>query len=593
MRTYISIHKFLFLIFGISFVVLSCTVKEKNTKTYTEPTDPKPFDILAWESVTEGMNVSVVSINKRYSKSSVPEIEIKDTWEGNAWKGERMNMQILLWSTMPLEEIHCSSSDLSDSEGNKISAENINPFFVRYVLTDEFADGCGERNPADFDSSIVADALDPMAYFNMEANKARPIWITIDVPAECNAGKYKGTISIKAKNQLEKKVKFNLSVIDRVLPKPKDWSFHLDLWQNPFAVARYHNVKVWSQEHFKLLRPLVEMLANAGQKCITASIMHKPWGGQTYDHFESLIKWEKLKDGTWSYDYTAFDNWVEFAMDCGITEQINCYTMIPWGNNFSYYDKAAQKDTTVEAIAGTELYNELWSPFLKQFVSHLADKKWQDITAIAMDERSPEEMQEMIAFIKSIAPELKIALAGGYHKEINDNIYDLCVASAHIVPEEAIKERKASGHKTTFYVCCMEPYPNNFTFSPPAESAYLGWYASSKGYNGFLRWAYNSWVENPLTDSRFNKWPAGDTYFVYPGAMSSIRFERLREGIQDYEKIRIITQELMKDNSAGSNAKLELLDKTLKTFEISKLKNIPASHFVKEGKKILLQLSDK
>lgn len=45
---------------------------------------------------------------------------------------------------------------------------------------------------------------------------------------------------------------------------------------------------------------------------------------------------------------------------------------------------------------------------------------------------------------------------------------------------------------------------------------------------------------DPLTDSRFRAWLAGDTYLVYPDARSSIRFERLREGIQDAEKIRIL-----------------------------------------------------
>jgi hypothetical protein len=35
-------------------------------------------------------------------------------------------------------------------------------------------------------------------------------------------------------------------------------------------------------------------------------------------------------------------------------------------------------------------------------------------------------------------------------------------------------------------------------------------------------------------------WPAGDTFMVYPGGHSSIRFEKLREGIVDYEKIRLL-----------------------------------------------------
>ncbi len=488
--------------------------------------------------------------------------------------------------------VHCSASDLTDNKGNTISSENINSFFVRYVMTDVFGKGCGRRKPNDFDSSIVADVLDPIPYLNIEEKTTRPVWITIDVPKNTEPGNYFGKVIINAQNQKEAIIQIQLKVQDNILPDPSEWDYHLDLWQNPFAVARYHKVELWSDKHFELLRPLMEMLANAGQKCITSSILHRPWNGQTFDPFESLIKWKKNNDASWSYDYSAFDNWISFAMDCGITEQINCYTMIPWGNKFTYLDESIGRDTVIITIPGTLEYEELWTPFLQQFVEHLQTKGWYEKTTIALDERTVEDMQKMIAFVHSVAPELKLSLAGGYHPEVNDEFFDLCVASKHIIPLEEIQARSKKGFHSTFYACCAEPYPNNFTFSPPAEGVYQGWYAASKGFTGFLRWAYNSWVENPLTDSRFRSWPAGDTYFVYPGAKSSIRFERLREGIQDYTKIKILKNELQAINTEEANSKLRQLDNFLSTLNISDLKDTPAEKFVNEGKALLEKLSD-
>jgi hypothetical protein len=52
-----------------------------------------------------------------------------------------------------------------------------------------------------------------------------------------------------------------------------------------------------------------------------------------------------------------------------------------------------------------------------------------------------------------------------------------------------------------------------------------------------------NWDEHPLTDSRFRKFGSGDTYCYYPGNRSSIRFERLIEGIHQYEKIQILREE--------------------------------------------------
>ncbi len=88
------------------------------------------------------------------------------------------------------------------------------------------------------------------------------------------------------------------------------------------------------------MRPLMKMLADAGQKIITATLTHKPWNGQTEDYFETMVTWMKRADGTWAFDYTVFDRWVEFMMSVGIDQQINCYSMVPWELSFQYFDQA-------------------------------------------------------------------------------------------------------------------------------------------------------------------------------------------------------------------------------------------------------------
>jgi hypothetical protein len=47
-------------------------------------------------------------------------------------------------------------------------------------------------------------------------------------------------------------------------------------------------------------------------------------------------------------------------------------------------------------------------------------------------------------------------------------------------------------------------------------------------------------VEDPLQSTDFTAWPSGDTCLVYPGNRSSIRFERLRDGLEDFEKVRLV-----------------------------------------------------
>ena len=116
----------------------------------------------------------------------------------------------------------------------------------------------------------------------------------------------------------------------------------------------------------------------------------------------------------------------------------------------------------------------------------------------------------------------------------------------HITPDylaEVRATRPSDRFTSTFYVCCGPARPNTFTDSPLAESAWCGLYAAAKGLDGFLRWAYANWARDPLVDSTFGHWRPGDTFLVYPGCRLSNRWEMLRDGIEECEKIRILRGE--------------------------------------------------
>lgn len=103
-----------------------------------------------------------------------------------------------------------------------------------------------------------------------------------------------------------------------------------------------------------------------------------------------------------------------------------------------------------------------------------------------------------------------------------------------------ILARREQGFNTTFYICCNPLFPNTFSFSNPFEAELLGWYGLACDYDGMLRWAYNSWPADPERDSRYGNWSSGDTYLIYPHARSSVRFERLIDGIEVAEKVRTL-----------------------------------------------------
>jgi hypothetical protein len=557
---------------------------------FDEPSDPNPVPLDLWENAGSGLQVAFGSIDQRYRYHYPPDTKGQESWYGSAWKGERINIQLKIWSREPLHNLKVVGSNLCSDGGDLIDANNIRIYPVRFVLTDEFSNACGPRDPDTIPAFLASDMFEFNQRFNLEKNTLRPVWITIDVPGDAAAGTYEGDIRVTYKGGKDIVMPLTLNIHNLLLPSPDEWSFHLDLWQNPWAVARYYEVEPWSDRHLELMLPYLEMLAEAGQKCITATIIHLPWGVQTYDNFESMIEWTHLGNGQWEYDYSVFDLWVTLAMRAGITRQINCITMVPWDNQVRYFDVDSSGYVTKALETGSTDYADIWRPFLSDFRSHLIDKGWLDRTLIAVDERHLEEMKGLVALLREAAPEFRIALAGGYLAELNDEIYDLSVFYGRFLDRELIKERVERGMPTTFYTSCARPEsPNNFTFSPPAEQAWLGWHAAARGFSGYLRWAYNSWVEDPLTDSRFRKWPAGDTYQIYPGPRSSIRFERLREGIQDFEKIRILRELAEK---TGQREKLEGLDRVLERFTPVEINEYPADHWLNRGKAIINELSE-
>lgn len=564
------------------------SLNAQTSTNYEEASNPISTNPSLWVKVS-APQVSWGSTDIRYKKEEpAPIARLKKDINLTAWKGERVSAQLVVWTPEALDNLSFIVSDLTSGK-ETISKDNVRTGFVRYVMTDELnkdgKGGCGYRKSSDYDSTLVADPIDHIApTLTVPANATQGGWISVRVPQQVKAGKYTGTVTVKDGDKVLSELKLAVNVKNRTLPASTEWAFHLDLWQNPYAEARYYNVEPFSKEHFDRMRPDMQNYVDAGGKVITASIMHKPWNGQTYDPFESMVTWLKKADGTWYFDYTVFDKWVEYMMSLGVKKQINCYSMVPWRLSFQYFDQASNSFKYLDVKPGEAAYDEFWGNMLTSFAKHLKEKGWFDITHISMDERPMKDMLATLKVIRKADKDFKVSLAGTYHDELVKELHDYCIAIGEKFPAEVIKSRKEAGQVTTYYTCCTEPRPNTFTFSAPAEAEWLGWFAAKENLDGYLRWALNSWVKNPLQDSRFTAWAAGDTYMIYPEGRSSIRFERLIEGIQSYEKIRILKEEFEKK---GNKSAIKKIDKILKAFDEFSLEEIPAATVVTKAKEAI------
>lgn len=357
-------------------------------------------------------------------------------------------------------------------------------------------------------------------------------------------GEHKGELQLWINGRLEESLVLELDVVAQQLSQEEP--FGLELWQYPFAVARYYGIE--EQDYFKAnhLAKIKESLVRyrqAGGDVIVTAILHDPWNHQTYDAYPSLIKWQQTATG-FTFDFSWFDQYVALNLDVGITKKIKCFSMLPWEDKIYYWNQQGELQQEQYPVGSSE-WQTIWGQFLTAFVAHIETKGWFEKTYIAIDERPAETLQHVIALLEqypsSSGERLKLSCAMDYQnfdETLLDQIADVSIGQSHLGSREIFQRlcasRRQKGLFTSIYNCVGD-YPSLFLYSSPYETQWVLWNAVSYGSDGFLRWALDAWVEDPLENASHWYWESGDPFLIYPHepgekeAYLSIRYQKLLE----------------------------------------------------------------
>lgn len=488
-----------------------------------------------------------------------------------AWKNDTAVSEIAVLSKgKKLENVSVCATDLRSASAS-IPSSQVALSFVREVKAYTGHAGWYAENmqmrPPTGDREYFPEVIYSGDPVSMDKEKLQLIWVETSIPENTPAGIYKGTITVSAENTEDVvELEYAVEVQNVTLPDPEEYSFDVEYWSHPYNVAYYYEVEPFSEEHLALLKQHMELYKSLGGHAITASIVEEAWNGQTYGggndiHYPSMIQWKKKADESFTFDYTNFDKWVELNLEIGIADKIICYSMMPWNNVVRYMDEASGTMMQMQAQPGNATqYAQVWQPFLEDFVAHLDEKGWFDRTYIGFDERSGMEtaldlidsirnkdgkaLQKSAAFNdfrtnKAVFDRLDSASVG--LQQIRDNLQAF---------KEQVTSRREGGKELTLYTA-TEHVPNSFTKSNPVESYWTILYAGSLNTTGFLRWAYDAWVEDPLEESTHWSFPAGDCFLVYPSEKDaevkeskfSVRLAKLNEGVRDVNKLYLMREE--------------------------------------------------
>ncbi|MFD8869969.1 glycoside hydrolase domain-containing protein [Streptomyces sp. NPDC059590] len=504
------------------------------------------------------------SAEERVPRYPMTAIQGKDTKELalSAVRNEQISAQLAIASGQDLDNVKAVVGDLSGPGGAKLSGDDTQIRFVKYVpvqrskseidwsaTIDQVSSGkevSGDRNP-----DVVGDPLEERSSVDVPAYAAQPVWFTFHIPEKATPGTYRGTVKVDADGRTQARYPLTIEVADASAPDPDDYGFFLDVWAQPETIAQAHGVRRWSDKHWKLIGAYSRDLASRGQKVINTTIVDNPWHhqwslgtreSQTATPYSSMVGW--TWDGkAFSFDFARWDKYVQTARRAGLGPDIGAFSMLAFQDreHLTYTDTRTGRTVYENVDLGGDRWREAWGAFLPAFEKHLKAKGWLEDTWLSFDERPISTMTVVKDFVHEVAPAFddRISVAGSISTEGVASNLSVDWGGIDAMTKEKVAERRAAGKITTFYVYGSPAHPNTLSYSPAVEARMLPWISAQRNLDGFLRWSYNSWTRDPF-DQPVHIFTQGDEYLVYPGKdgpMSSIRWEQLKEGIEDYELI--------------------------------------------------------
>ena len=518
-------------------------------------------------------------------------------------RNEQQSFQLSVAAVHELTGLSVKVEDLISEKGDTLDAGCVKVRYVRYVpverarseytWTARQEDVYGQEVSGTGVPDVVADPLMELSAVDVPAYRAQPVWFTVEIPESAVPDIYRGKLVIHTDQYQEVALNLAVNVLAPTLPAPENYSFFLDLWFNPNAVAVEKGVEAWSEEHWKLIDPYLADLASRGAKTITTTIVPYPWKvdwlagsqrPQTYMGYPAMITWLLDGSGKWSFDYTVFDRFVEACFKHGIDRRIDAFSLSPFNHKTDrreivYRHKETNASDTLYYDQFAPEYKEVWKAFLRDFETHLASKDWLSKTYLSFDESPHEVIESILDIVGDSAPVFlqQFSIAGRKEASSLAKSFSLFYS---FLPEELaagdeistwLQERKKDpGKITNFYLCGDPAHPNTLTYSPAIEARMIPWLAAHYGLDGYLRWAYNSWSDkDPYNKPVFN-FIQGDDYYIYPGEngpVSSIRWELLKEGIEDFELLKIVDSKQKKEAIDMAVRNRDGRKKSVKDFE--------------------------
>jgi len=383
----------------------------------------------------------------------------------------------------------------------------------------------------------VPDPLLEARALDLAAGHTQPVWLTARIPRDAPPGRYRGDFAVVGPGE-SATIRVDLEVFPYVLPDARHlWVTH---WFNAGRIARAHSVEPWSTAHWSLLGRYARNMAAHRQNVALTPL--------------SLVTATQEPGGRIAFDYTRLDRWVRVFEAAGACDRIEIghvahHTAGGWASPTFSLNPVAARDRATGGEISLPPETGL-APLLADLERHLAERGWLDKTMIHIGDEpalhNVASWRDAAAFVRRAAPRLRRIEAIETRHLAGD--LEVWVPKLSYFPgwREEFAAAQRAGNELWFYTC-LHPqgyYPNRFLDYPLVGTRALHWINWAYGFDGYLHWGLEAWPADPFGPPA-DRLPPGDTHIIYPGAdgpLDSIRWEMLREGLQDYEALRLLAE---------------------------------------------------
>lgn len=404
------------------------------------------------------------------------------------------------------------------------------------------------------DAGLMPDLLVPMEEQNYELTlspEPSTVWVKTDVPRDAKPGSYEIRVRITQENVLDIQEVMYIEVLPAMIPEQK---LIYTRWFYADCIATWHNVEIYSEQHWSLIDNYIAAAADLGINMILVPTHTPPLDTAvgTMRPCVQLVDIEK-KGSRYEFSFQKFKRFIDICKKNGIKYFEIAHMFSQWGAKCAaniMVTENGKKDYMFGWHVAAD--SEEYVSFLKQYIEAISEELAREgISENTYFHISDEPGLNTLNTYRT-ASEIIRPLIGNsrtFDALSNYDFYEKGLVACPVTSVAHIHEflEHPIENQWTYYCCGPERvFTNGFMAMPSYRTRILGFLLYKYNIKGFLHWGFNfyntsvsKYAINPyVTTSGDKSYPSGDPFIVYPGrdhVYPSIRGEVTYEGIQDMD----------------------------------------------------------